>query len=298
MCQHEADQHEIGAFRRPGLDQACLEELKVIEAARRGLEPRRCQLAGVEVEPDDFVSRADAIRQHKAGLAGTAAGIDQNLTVLAADSVEERRRCRHDHSADHRHPRPTLVELLHPDRRSVSKGIDRIVVGHRGVAEDGAPKTDVNHTAFRRDGDLHFLDGRTIGDRAVFARNGRTARARWTCRCSRSQMSRLSQTVTRVSARVSNTPAPAIPGAFATASTKRAASLSEPTRNAAVAAVQHDPVIDTLGGEDLANPARSRSSSSSNWRNRGTIKRSGATGLSTSLPAGAPLDYTGPAVRP
>ena len=64
-----------------------------------------------------------------------------------------------------------LVELLHPDRRSVSKGVDRIVVGHRDVAEDGAPKTDVNRIALRRDGELHFLDGRTIGDRTVFPRN-------------------------------------------------------------------------------------------------------------------------------
>src|SRR5688572_15722994 len=46
-----------------------------------------------------------------------------------------------------------LVELLHPDRRPVSKGIDRIVGGHQNVAEDGAPKTDVNRIAFRRDGD-------------------------------------------------------------------------------------------------------------------------------------------------
>jgi hypothetical protein len=66
-----------------------------------------------------------------------------------------------------------LVELLHPDRRSVSKGVPRIVVGHRGVAEDGASKTDVNRIAFRRDGHLHFLDGRTIGDRTVLPRNCR-----------------------------------------------------------------------------------------------------------------------------
>src|SRR5262249_15219504 len=37
----------------------------------------------------------------------------------------------------------SLVELLHPDRRSVSQGVHRIVVGHWSVAEDGAPKTDV-----------------------------------------------------------------------------------------------------------------------------------------------------------
>jgi hypothetical protein len=66
-----------------------------------------------------------------------------------------------------------LVELLHPDRRSVSKRIDRIVVGHRGVAEDGAPKPDVNCIAFCRYRDLHFLDGRTIGDCTVFPRNYR-----------------------------------------------------------------------------------------------------------------------------
>ena len=66
-----------------------------------------------------------------------------------------------------------LVELLHPDRRSVSKGVDRIVVGHRTVAEDGAPKTDVNCIAFCRYGDLHFLDGRTVWDRTVFPRNCR-----------------------------------------------------------------------------------------------------------------------------
>jgi hypothetical protein len=31
--------------------------------------------------------------------------------------------------------------------------------------------TDVDRIALRRDGELYFLDGRTIGDRAVFPRN-------------------------------------------------------------------------------------------------------------------------------
>jgi hypothetical protein len=66
-----------------------------------------------------------------------------------------------------------LVELLHPDCRSVSKGVDRIVFRHRDVTEDRAPKTDVNHIAFRRDGHLHFLYGRTIRDRTLLPRSCR-----------------------------------------------------------------------------------------------------------------------------
>lgn len=67
--------------------------------------------------------------------------------------------------------RLVLVELLHPDRRSVSEWVDRVVVGHREVAEDGTPESDVTCIRLRRHGELHFLDGPTIGDRTVFPRN-------------------------------------------------------------------------------------------------------------------------------
>ena len=61
-----------------------------------------------------------------------------------------------------------LVEFLHPHGRAVPKRIDRVVFRHRRVAEDGAPKADVYRIALCRNGELHFLGGRTIGDRTVF----------------------------------------------------------------------------------------------------------------------------------
>ena len=66
-----------------------------------------------------------------------------------------------------------LIELLHPDRRSMPHRVDSIVVGHRSVTEDGAPETDVNRIAFRCYGELYFLHGRTIRDCTAFTRNCR-----------------------------------------------------------------------------------------------------------------------------
>ena len=74
----------------------------------------------------------------------------------------------------HRVPqRLGLVELLHPDRRSVSKGVHRIIVSHRHVPDHGAPEAEVNRIALRRDRELHLLDGRTIRSCTVRPRDGR-----------------------------------------------------------------------------------------------------------------------------
>jgi len=71
----------------------------------------------------------------------------------------------------HRVPqRLGLVELLHPDGRSVSEGVHRIVVGHRHVSAYRAPESDVKGVALRRDRELHLLDGRTIRGRPVRSR--------------------------------------------------------------------------------------------------------------------------------
>jgi hypothetical protein len=44
-----------------------------------------------------------------------------------------------------------FVDLPHPDRRSVSQRVDRIVVRHRSIAEYGAPKAYVDRVALGRD---------------------------------------------------------------------------------------------------------------------------------------------------
>ena len=97
--------------------------------------------------------------------------LEPRLDVLARDR----------HVDVHRVPqRLGLVEFLHPDGRSVSKGVDRIIVGQRRiivgqrhVAEHGAPEADVNGIALGRDRELDFLDRRTIGHRAVRPRHCR-----------------------------------------------------------------------------------------------------------------------------
>ena len=72
-----------------------------------------------------------------------------------------------------------LVELLHPDRRSVSKGVHRIIISYRHVPEHGAPEVEVNRIALRRDRELHLLDGRDPRPhRATARRPTRSARAR------------------------------------------------------------------------------------------------------------------------
>jgi hypothetical protein len=68
-----------------------------------------------------------------------------------------------------------FIDLLHPDRRSVAKRIDCIVVGHWGVTEHSAPEVDVNHFLLRRDRELHFLDGRSIRDCSTLPRNRRNS---------------------------------------------------------------------------------------------------------------------------
>lgn len=60
-----------------------------------------------------------------------------------------------------------LIELLHPDCRSVAERIDRIIVGHGVIAEHSAPEADVHRLGLRGDRELYLLDGRAIGEGAV-----------------------------------------------------------------------------------------------------------------------------------
>ena len=136
----------------------------------------------------------------------------------------------------HRVPqRLGLVELLHPDRRSVSERIDGVVVGHGLVAERGAPEADVDRGGLGGDRKLDLLYGGAVGDRSCATREPDTARARSTCRVSSCHMSRLSRTVRRSCETVRSTPDPAKSEMFARASISRAASRIDGTRNTAVA---------------------------------------------------------------
>jgi hypothetical protein len=45
------------------------------------------------------------------------------------------------------------VEALHPDRRSVAKGVNGVVVGQLGVPEDRPPEADVGRIGLGRDGE-------------------------------------------------------------------------------------------------------------------------------------------------
>ena len=81
---------------------------------------------------------------------------------------------RHGHVDAHRMPQQLgRLELLHPDRRSVTERVDAVVVGHRRVAEHRTPEPDVQHVGLRRDRELHLLHGRAVGDRAVCPRDRR-----------------------------------------------------------------------------------------------------------------------------
>ena len=62
-----------------------------------------------------------------------------------------------------------LVEVLHPHRRTVSERVDGVVVGHRVVAEHGAPEADVDRVGLGGDRELDLLDGGTVGGGAVRA---------------------------------------------------------------------------------------------------------------------------------
>ena len=95
--------------------------------------------------PDDATARGERRRQ-------------PSLDVLACDRYVD----------VHRVPqRLGLVERLHPDRRTVPERVDAVVVGHRRIAEHGAPETDVHRIWLRGDRELHLLDRCAVGDRAV-----------------------------------------------------------------------------------------------------------------------------------
>jgi hypothetical protein len=50
-----------------------------------------------------------------------------------------------------------LVEILHPDRRSMAERVHGVVVGQLGVPEDGSPEPDIDGLGVCRDGELDLL---------------------------------------------------------------------------------------------------------------------------------------------
>ena len=60
--------------------------------------------------------------------------------------------------------RLVLVEILQPDRRTMAKRVDRVVVGQFGVTEHGAPEADIDGFGVRRDSELDFLRTAAIRD--------------------------------------------------------------------------------------------------------------------------------------
>jgi hypothetical protein len=62
------------------------------------------------------------------------------------------------------------VELLHPHRGAVAEGIDRVVTLHRRIAEHRAPERKIDGVGFGRDGELHLVDRRAVGDRPLRSR--------------------------------------------------------------------------------------------------------------------------------
>ena len=76
----------------------------------------------------------------------------------------------------HRVPqRLGLVELLHPDRRSVTEAVNGVVLSCAGVPEDRAPESEVDLGRAGGDGELHLLRAGTVRDRAVLPRDSRDA---------------------------------------------------------------------------------------------------------------------------
>jgi hypothetical protein len=65
------------------------------------------------------------------------------------------------------------VQRLHPDCRSVSKRVHRIIVSHRLVPEHGTPEAEVNQIGLRSNRELYLLDRRTIRGRIVRPRDRR-----------------------------------------------------------------------------------------------------------------------------
>lgn len=70
-----------------------------------------------------------------------------------------------------------LCNFLHPYCRAMSKRINRIVFGHRRIAENGTPKTNVHRLHLCRDGNLYLLHGGAVGKRALLP-GGRRNRSR------------------------------------------------------------------------------------------------------------------------
>jgi hypothetical protein len=66
-----------------------------------------------------------------------------------------------------------LVEILHPDRRSMAEWIEGVVVGHPGVPKHSPPEANIDGLGVRRDGELDLLCAGAIRDGSMLSRDGR-----------------------------------------------------------------------------------------------------------------------------
>ena len=125
------------------------------------------------------------------------------------------------------------VEALHPDRRSVAKGVNGVVLGQLAVPEYRPPEADVDRIGVGRDGERHLLRQSAVGRSSAFPATAETAWASSTCRSSSWKTPRVSRTPSWLSVIVISTPPS--PGICATASANRAAAANDGTRKTAVA---------------------------------------------------------------
>ena len=151
--------------------------------------------------------------------------------------------------------RPRLVEVLHPDRRPVAEGVDRVVVGHREVPEDGAPEADVDQAGVRGHGELDLLHGSPVGGGSVRPRDVRDrSRELDVALLEVPDVAGQPDGEAVVGERQQH-PARSMPDTRATASASRAASTRDVyAERRRRPAVQDDPVVDALGGEELLPP--------------------------------------------
>ena len=232
---------------------------------------------GFSVDPSGHAQIQTRLPARSASVQCDGAWDSSTMRPPAASAACEARRdvlARDRHVEMHRVPqRLGLVELLHPDRRSVSEGIHRIVVSHRRVAEHSAPEADVNRIALRRDRELHLLDGRTI--------RGRTVRAR-DCRHGPRELDvsrlELPEVATQPDGEAGIGHREQHARALETRSlrnrlgqARRLAQRSDP-KDGRRAAVQHDPVINTLGGEEILPALLAHARTASNGPSRASTR--------------------------
>jgi hypothetical protein len=65
------------------------------------------------------------------------------------------------------------TRLPEPDRRSVAEPVDGVVVGRRGIPQDGAPEADIDRVGVCRDRELHLLCTRAFDDGPLRPRHRR-----------------------------------------------------------------------------------------------------------------------------